>query len=59
MIDYHKWIKYAYFNLMICEIKYKNYCNNIFKMLCEKNLNLEIPTSSTFIQDKWAQERHL
>ena len=59
MIDYLKWRKYVYFNHMICEIKYKNYCNNIFQMLCEKNLNLEIPTSPTFIQDKWAQESHL
>ena len=51
MIDYLKWRKYVYFNHMICEIKYKNYCNNIFQMLCEKNLNLEIPTSPTFIQE--------
>ena len=44
--------KIYYFNLMICKIKYKNYRNNILKMLWEKNLNLGISNSPTFIQGR-------
>lgn len=28
-------------------------------MLCENNLNLEISKGPTFLQERWAQERHL
>lgn len=41
------------YNLMIFKT-IQNYWNNIIKMLWEKNLNLEISYTPTFIQEWWA-----